>query len=303
MSNAELTQVREMWEGLAAGLLPPAGPVEWRIGFDQMFADFPIASDARIESVDAGGCPALLVTAVDATTDAVVLWIHSGGYCFGSPRAYRSFGAGLSAASGASVLLLDYRLAPENQYPAALDDAKAAYRWLLAQGREPASIVVGGDSAGGALATATLLALHDDGDPMPAAGVLVSPMADLTLSGESMQTRADRDPVASAPMLAALGGLYAGDAPVGSRYLSPALADLTGLPPLLVLVGSEEIMHDDAVRIVDGATAAGGEARLLVGDGQFHIWPLFAPILTEGQEALEEIGSFVRRSLHAPVTG
>jgi monoterpene epsilon-lactone hydrolase len=119
-------------------------------------------------------------------------------------------------------------------------------------------------------------------------------MADFTLSGESVKTRADRDPIASEAMLAGLGGLYAGEEPLASRYLSPAIADLSGLPPLLVLVGSEEVLHDDSVRIVAGATEAGGEARLVIGEGQFHIWPLFAPILTEGQQALEEIGAFVR---------
>src|SRR5581483_6733189 len=143
-----------------------------------------------------------------------------GGYVFGSADGYRFFGAGLSAACGGQVLLVDYRLAPEHQFPAALDDAKAAYRWLLDQGRDPAGIVIAGDSAGGGLAAATLLALLDDGDPMPAAGVFVSPMGDFTLSGESMKTRAHLDPIASEEMLGGLGGLYAGEEPPGSRYLS-----------------------------------------------------------------------------------
>jgi len=295
MSDQELVTVRRMWQGLLEALAPPAGIPEYREGYELMLGGFPVPDDATIEKVDAGGTPGLLVSTSNAAPDSTVIWTHSGGYVFGSAHAYRFFGAGLSAAAGAQVLLLDYRLAPEHPYPAALDDTKAAYRWLLAQGRDPGNIVIAGDSAGGGLAAATLLALLDDSDPMPAAGVFVSPMADFTLSGESIKTRVDRDPIASEPMLAGLGALYAGGEPLDSRYLSPAIADLTGLPPLLVLVGSEEILHDDATRLVAGATAAGGQAELIVGEGQFHIWPLFAPILTEGQEALDAIGEFVRR--------
>lgn len=293
MGVAEREQVRELWQGLLAALAPPAGLPEWRAGFDEMCAGFPIPADVSITQVDAGGVPALLVRAAGADPGAVIQWTHSGGYCFGSAAGYRSFGAGLSAASGASVLVLDYRLAPEHPYPAALDDATAAYRWLLAQGHRPEQIVVGGDSAGGGLALATLLALLDAGDPMPAAGVAVCPFADFTLSGESMKARADVDPIASAAMLGLLGALYAGDVPAEHRYLSPALADLTGLPPLLVLVGTEEVLYDDAVRVVEHAVEAGGAARLLVGEGQGHIWPLFASILPEGQETLDAIGAFV----------
>jgi monoterpene epsilon-lactone hydrolase len=294
MSSAELEKVRQMWQGLLEALAPPAGIPEYRDGYESMLAVFPIPEAAAIQEVDAGGAPGLLVSMPGASADSVVLWTHSGGYVFGSAHAYRFFGAALSAASGAQVLLVDYRLAPEHTYPAALDDAKAAYRWLLAQGYDSARIVVAGDSAGGGLAAATLLALRDDGDPMPAAGVFVSPMADFTLSGDSIKARADRDPIASEAMLGGLGALYAGAEPMSAPYLSPALADLSGLPPLLVLVGSEEILHDDSVRIVARTEAAGGQARLIVGEGQFHIWPLFAPILTEGQQALEAIGEFIR---------
>jgi monoterpene epsilon-lactone hydrolase len=294
MSTVELEKVRLLWQEFLTSLAPPAGIGEWRAGFDEALAPFSIPAGASVEDVEAGGVPALLVTAAGASRDRTVIWSHSGGYVMGSARGYRFFGAGLSAVADASVLLLDYRLAPEHPYPAALDDAKAAYRWLLACGTEPANIVLGGDSAGGGLTAATALALLDEGLPMPAGVVLVSPWTDLTLSGESLRTRADRDPVASDPVLAGMREMYAGSAPPASRYLSPALADLTGLPPLLVLVGSEEVLHDDAARIVTGARAAGGEAELVVGEGQFHIWPLFHQMLSEGQEALGSIGAFVR---------
>ncbi len=302
MASAELEQVRSLWQGLLAALAPPADMPEWRAGYDKFCASFPIPGDATIEEVDAGGTPALLVTAAGASPDTVVLWSHSGGYCFGSARGYRSFGVALSAGSGGQVLLLDYRLAPEHPYPAALQDAKGAYRWLLSQGRDPHSIVIGGDSAGGGLAAATLLALKDDGDLMPAGGLLVSPLTDLTLSGGSMKTRAGVDPIASEAMLGLLGGMYAGEVALDSRYLSPALADIGGLPPLLVLVGTDEVLYDDSVRLVEGVRARGGEARLVVGVGQFHIWPLFAPILPEGREAIDGMGEFVRATTRSSVS-
>ncbi|WP_033385169.1 alpha/beta hydrolase [Sporichthya polymorpha] len=292
--SAEQEKVRQLWQGLLEALAPPAGVPEYREGYEQLLASFPVPDGTSIEEVDANGVPALLVTAEGADRGRVVQWTHSGGYVFGSAHGYRFFGAGLSAAAGASVLLVDYRLAPEHAYPAALDDAKAAYRWLLNRGFPPDRIVVAGDSAGGGLAAATLLALKDEGAPLPAAGVFVSPMADFTLSGGSIRTRADVDPIASADMLAGLGGLYAGSEPLDSRYISPALADLEGLPPLLVLVGSDEILHDDSVRIVEGAQAVGVTARLIVGEGQAHIWPLFHQILPEGRRSLDEIGAFVR---------
>lgn len=293
MPSSENEQVRQIWQGLLTALAPPAGFPEFRAGFEELCARFPVPEDATVEPVDADGVPCLLVTAAGSSASSTVVWMHSGGYCFGSAHGYRSFAATLSHASGGQVLLVDYRLAPEHPWPAAFDDAKAAYRWLLGQGRHPRSIVVGGDSAGAGLAASTLLGLRDEGDPLPAGGVLVSPVADLTTSAESMTTRADRDPIASADMLSMLGGLYRGELPGDDPRVSAVFADLSGLPPLLVLVGSEEVVHDDAVRLVERARTAGTPAELLVGDGMFHIWPLFASMLPEGQEAADRIGTFV----------
>lgn len=295
MASPENEQLREIWVKLGESLLPPAEIPDWRVGFEEMTSGFPVVDGTTFEEVDAGGCPALMVTAPGASDAATVLWTHSGGYVFGSSKAYRAYGSALSAASGAQVLLTDYRLAPEHSFPAATDDNNGAYRWLLDQGRAPGSIVVGGDSAGGGLALATLLRIVDEGLPSPAAGVAVSPVGDLTCSGASMDERAHLDPVASKEVLLALGGMYAGGEDPTHRHLSPALADLTGLPPLLVLVGTEEVLHDDALRVVAHAEKAGVEAELLVGEGQFHIWPLFHGQLPEGAEAMEAIGAFVRK--------
>ena len=296
MPRAENDLVRKQWTDLVAALAPPAGIPEYRAGFEELCATFPIPSGTQVSEVDAGGAPALLIThpeVVDPTR--TVQWTHSGGYVFGSAHGYRSFGAGLSLAAGARVLMVDYRLAPEHTHPAGLEDATAAYRWLLTQGERPDRIVLGGDSAGGGLALATLLAVKDGGDPLPAGGIAVSPLADQTLSGESMSSRAELDPIASRDMLAGLCGLYVGEADPAHPYLSPLFGDFSGLPPLLMLVGTDEVLHDDAVRVVERASAAGVDAQLLVGQDQAHIWPLFASVLPEGQEAVNAIGQFVQR--------
>jgi monoterpene epsilon-lactone hydrolase len=293
MPSSELALVRKHWEDLVAALAPPAGIPEYRVGFDELCGAFPIPPDAAISRVDAGGVPGLLVATPQAQGTRTILWMHSGGYVFGSAHGYRAFAAALSRASRARVLVIDYRLAPEHQYPAALEDATTAYRWLLAQGVTPGDVVIGGDSAGGGLALATVLALRDAGDPRPVAAVAVSPVADQTFSGESMHTRASSDPIASAEMLAGLCGLYRGSASETDPYVSPLFGDFAGAPPLLVLVGTEEVLHDDATRLVDKARADGASARLVVGEGQFHIWPLFAGILPEGQQAIDTIGQFI----------
>lgn len=297
MASPENERVRDIWVKLGESLLPPAEIPDWRTGFEEMTSGFPVVEGTTFEEVDAGGCPALLVTAPGASDAATVMWTHSGGYVFGSAKSYRAYGSALSAASGAQVLLLDYRLAPESTFPGATDDANGAYRWLLEQGRAPGSVVVGGDSAGGGLALATLLRIVDEGLPTPGAGIAVSPVGDLTCSGASMQERAHLDPVASKDVLLALGGMYAGAAEPTHRHLSPALADLTGLPPLLVLVGTEEVLHDDALRVVAGAEKAGVDVELVVGEGMFHIWPLFHGILPEGQAGMQTMGAFVRTRL------
>jgi monoterpene epsilon-lactone hydrolase len=221
--------------------------------------------------------------------------MHGGGYVCGSADAYRSIGAALSRAAGARVLLLDYRLAPEHPYPAALDDATFAYRWLCEQGVAPEEIVIGGDSAGGGLALSTIHALRDMVDRPPAGAIAVSPIADQTFSGESMTSRADVDPITSREMLEGLCAHYRGEADTKDPYLSPLFGDFARLPPLLVLVGTDEVLYDDAIRVVDKARNAGGKVRLLIGQDQNHLWPLFADLPPEGQPAIEEIGRFVKR--------
>lgn len=242
--------------------------------------------------VDAGGVSAEWSVAPGVDEAKVVLYVHGGGYVMGSAGSHRDVTGRLSKAAGARVLSLNYRLAPEHPFPAPVDDAVAAYRWLLAQGVSSGNIAVAGDSAGGGLAIATLLALRDAGEPLPAAGIGISPWVDMEGTGESMTTRAAVDPVVQKEGLLGMAKLYLGDADPKNPLAAPLHADLAGLPPLLLQVGDAETLLDDSTRLAEKARAAGVDVTLKVWDEMPHVWHLFAPILPEGRQAIDEIGSF-----------
>ncbi len=202
--------------------------------------------------------------------------------------------ARISRASGARVLAINYRLAPEHPFPAAVEDATAAYRWLLAQGIAPNRIVIAGDSAGGGLTISTLLALRDAKQPLPAAAVPISPWTDLAATGESLRTLAGKDPMVQAEPLKEMAKLYLGKADAKNPLASPLYADFKGLPPMLIQVGGAEILLDDAKRVADKAKAAGVMVELEVWDEMVHVWHVFAKLLPEGQQAIDRIGRFVR---------
>jgi acetyl esterase/lipase len=260
----------------------------------------PLPEGAEVHAVDAGGVPAEWVSDGTGPADGVVLYLHGGGYCMGSVGTHRGLAARLAAASRARVLNLDYRLAPEHPHPAAVDDAVAAYRWLRGTGVE--QVVVGGDSAGGGLTIATLLALRDAGDPLPAAGFCLSPWVDLECAGETMTTKADVDPMCTKEGLTDMAAAYAGDRDLRAPLLSPVHADLRGLPPLLIQVGTAEVLLDDAVRLAERARAAGVDVRLEAWDDLIHVFQAFAPMVPEALEAIEGIGAFVQQRLGTQVT-
>jgi epsilon-lactone hydrolase len=201
--------------------------------------------------VDAGGVKAVRVATRESLGDRHVLYLHGGAYVCGSPSHYRDFIWRIAAAATARVLCLDYRLAPEHPFPAALDDAVNAYRWLLAEGADPSRIAVMGDSAGGGLVFATLLRLRDEGAALPAAAVALSPWTDLALTGSSLERNARADPVLRTEHSPSLADLYLAGADARNPYASPLYGDPTGLPPTLIQVGSDEILCDDAVRMAD----------------------------------------------------
>ncbi|MFM0191918.1 alpha/beta hydrolase [Paraburkholderia strydomiana] len=224
-----------------------------------------------------------------------VLYLHGGGYYFCSPRTHRSIVFGLATRANAPVFSLDYRLAPEHRFPAALDDATAAYRYLIAEGTAPESIVIAGDSAGGGLALATLVALRDAGDPLPAGAVLFSPWTDLAATGASIVDNDGADPMFSGPAIAKAAKVYLGDMPATHPYASPVYADLRGLPPLFMMAGSTEVLLDDSRRVAANARAAGVDCELEVWKKMPHVWPIFAPFIPEANRALDRAAAFVGR--------
>ena len=251
----------------------------------------------RAVRVTAGGVPAVRVTTPQSRDGHHLLYLHGGAYAYGAPTHYRDFIWRIADATGTSVLCIDYRLAPEHPFPAAVDDAASAYRWMLAEGAEPRRMAIMGDSAGGGLVFGALLKLRDDGAPMPAAAVALSPWTDLALTAESLRLNADSDPMLNADQAQVFTAWYLGGADPKNPYASPLYGDMAGLPPSLIQVGSDEILRDDAVRMADRLRSAGCEAELEIWPRMPHVWPLYARVLPEGRRAVERIGGFVRARL------
>jgi acetyl esterase/lipase len=228
-----------------------------------------------------------------------LLYMHGGGYFVGSSRAYRGLAANLALASNLRVGVLDYRLAPEAPYPAAPQDALAAYRALLGSGLPAAQIAIGGDSAGGNLALVTLLNIADNSLPMPAAGVLLSPWADLTGSGESLQYNAKTEAMLPSERLAEAAAFYAGEADLADWRLSPLFGDLAKLPPLLIHASAHEILRDDARRVATRSRAVGITVDYREWSHAPHVFHAFADLLPEGREAITEIGCWLAARLSA----
>ena len=289
-------QMRTIAEVIRSQPVLTGMPVEQlRANMETMAGIAPVPEDVALEPVDAGGVPAEWVTAAGARTDAAILYLHGGGYAIGSIATHRLIAANISRAAGVRVLLIDYRLAPEHPHPAAVDDATAAYRWLLAQGLDAGRLAISGDSAGGGLTVATLLALRDAGDPLPACAVPISPWLDMELSGESFDSRAELDPMCSHAGLKEMADWYLAGQDARTPTASPIHADLAGLPPLLVQVGDHEVLLDDSVRLVDRAKAAGVDVTLEVEEEGIHVYQAFP--VPEAEEAITRLAAFVRRHI------
>jgi len=251
--------------------------------------------EARSQEVDAGGVNAEWIDAPGASPDRVMLYLHGGGYSIGSVASHRSLIARLSATTGCRGLGIDYRLAPEHPFPAAIEDATNSYRWLLRQGIDAQRIVIAGDSAGGGLAMTTLLALKAAGDPLPAVAALLSPWIDLEATGGSYDSRKHVDPMVRRRQIIAQREMYlAGKVDTRDPRVAPLHADLGGLPPLLIQVGDYESLLDDSRLLAERARAAGVDVTLQVWDEMIHVFQLFADELEEGKRAIGEVGSFVR---------
>jgi monoterpene epsilon-lactone hydrolase len=295
MASEQLAQAIE-WErrlGHDTGNAP--GPVEARDANERLLLERAgeLPADVHVEHVDAGGVPAEWVDVAGGRADVpTVFFLHGGGLVLGSAAENRELLGRLTRLTGGRALAPDYRLAPEHVYPASLEDSHTAYRWLLARGHDPSSIVFMGESAGGLLTAALLPAARDAGDPLPAAAVLMSPLVDMTLSSESIDKQDGIDPLVSRAavegmMQAVLQGQDAAAA-------SPINADLSGLPPLLIQAGTSEGIFDDGRRFAEKAKAAGVDVTFEPWDDMIHLWHGF-PNLPEGIQATERIAEFIRQ--------
>ncbi len=272
------------------------GAIEgFRRSLERLSDSFAFDGVAKFKRVNAGGVPAEWVTAEGSADDRAVLYLHGGGYVVGSVRTHRVLMAGLSRSSGARVLGLEYRLAPEHPFPAPLEDAVAAYRWLLREGYNAAKIAVAGDSAGGGLTVAVMVQIRYLGLPMPGAAVCFSPWVDLEGVGDSMDANAEIDPMVKREGLSFMAETYLDGCDPKAPLAAPLYADLRGLPPMLIQVGTAETLLDDATRLADKARAAGVEVKLDAWEDMIHVWQLFAPMLPEGRRALKQAGEFIQK--------
>jgi acetyl esterase/lipase len=272
--------------------------------FTRMLTSRPLPDDVVLAPRQLGGVPVLEISIDGVAADDTLLWFHGGFYVLGSARTSAALAANLARRTGTRVVSVDYRLAPEHPHPAALDDALAVYRALLDEAGGGFGRVAGdwakgavvGESAGAGLAAALLVAARDQGLPMPAAGLLFSPYADLTLSGSSMTGKADVDPSFTAEAVAVRVRDYVGAADAAHPLISPVFAELRGLPPLLIQAGSHEVLLDDAVRLAARAAADDVAVTLDVTPGVPHLFQAFAGMLDEGEAALRRAADFLTGS-------
>jgi epsilon-lactone hydrolase len=274
--------------------------IEQRAVFEQMMTAQPLPDDVTTTIGSLGRVPTLDITPADTPSDAVLLWFHGGWYTMGSPRAGAALASDVARRTGARVVSVDYRLAPEHPYPAAMQDARAAYRALLDSGVSPQDVAMVGESAGGGLVVSTLASLVEEGLPQPAAAVLFSPWTDLTLSGASMTSKVGIDPIFVPEKVRVRVADYVSDTDPADPAVSPIFADLRGLPPLLIQVGSYEVLLDDSVRLAARAAAADVSVSLEVTPGVPHVFQAFAAILEEGDAALDSVTRFLE--IHLPAT-
>lgn len=295
MSQQQLQQIVQMLKAQPIAGKPSVA--ETRAGFEQMAGLFPVDTDVKCEPVNAGNVKAEWVTAPNADAGRAILYLHGGGYVIGSINTHRSLAARLSRAAKVRVLVIDYRLAPENPFPAAVEDSVAAYRWMLSTGLKAPRIAVAGDSAGGGLTVATLVAIRDAKLELPGAGVCLSPWVDLEGIGDSMTSKAAADPLVQKEGLVEMAAAYLAGKNPRTPLAAPLYADLAGLPPLLIQVGTAETLLDDSTRLAERARKAGVKVTLEPWENMIHVWQIFAPMLDEGQKAIEKIGEFVRANV------
>lgn len=274
-----------------------------RVMMDRNADIFPAPSGIGIEPASLDGLPGEWAlpqgTDSSSTSSPVLLYFHGGGYTIGSVRSHRHLVTRIAKAANMRVLSVDYTLAPENRFPGPQKQGFQAYRWLLARGHKPETIAVGGDSAGAGLTLAVFLQAREAGLPLPACATLLCPWTDMTCSSPSYHNNADIDPIISDRLVRGIIADYLGDADPRDPLASPNFADLSGLPPLLIQVGSAEMLLDDSRQLADAARKAGVDVTLDIWPGMVHVWQAFYPMLREGGEAIDKIGAYLKERLPA----
>jgi acetyl esterase/lipase len=269
---------------------------ESRAGLVELARLAPLYKDSKLENVDAGGVPAAWMITPEVAKDRALLYLHGGGYIQGSITSHQDLAQRISKASKIKLLILDYRLAPEHPFPAALEDSVRAYEWLINnEGYDPKDLIIAGDSAGGGLTLATLVKLRDQEVQLPAAAVCLSPWTDLALTGDSLKLKIHEDPFVSPDGLMFSAGLYLGKTDPKNPFASPLYADFKGFPPLCIQVGSAEILLDDATRLAKRAKKAGIEVQLDIWEDMIHVFQAFAVMAPEGTEGINKIGEFIKK--------
>jgi monoterpene epsilon-lactone hydrolase len=295
MADVNVQSLREIAE--SSGLSAPSLE-ERRAALDASAGAMPVPDGVIVEPTTVADRPAEWLSPIRPTEDGVVLYLHGGGYCLGSIHSHRNLAARIALAFGGRVLTLDYRLAPEHPYPAALDDARRAYAELLGSVTSPERIAVAGDSAGGGLTVALLLGLRDAGLPQPAAAVCLSPWVDLTQSASTYASRADVDPFVDKLGLDLMAAAYSAGATVYEPLVSPLFGDMRGLAPQLVQVGDAEVLLDDALALRDTARAAGVDVTFDHWPDMVHVFQAFPPeILPQSDESIDKVGTYLRQRL------
>ncbi len=265
-----------------------------RAWMEKMTRALKISADIILSRLDADGVPAELID-VENSGNGVILYLHGGAYEVGSVKGHREYLSRLAKACRVKVVAIDYRLAPEHPFPAALEDTKTAYRWLVSRGHDPSTIVIAGDSAGGGLAIATLVSLRDEGNPLPACAVCISPWVNLATANETLDQH--HDPILNAEILAHFAHAYAGQIDTHYPLISPIFADLKGLPPILIHAGTKEILGEQIAQFHEKARQAGVEIELDLWEDLFHVFQI-VPVLPETKRSLEKIAEFIAGKIY-----
>lgn len=296
MASFQNAFIRNFIKSTKRMVFNPGMPVEqYRKGMEKMTGMAKMPDGVKAEKINCDGIPAEWLIPANLQNSGVVLYLHGGGYAMGSINTHRALMSRIAVASKTKVFGIEYRLAPENPFPCAIDDAFKAYNWLLQQGFDNSKIVIAGDSAGGGLTAALLIRIRDENAPRPSAGVCLSPWLDLAITGETALTLAAEDPMIDLASVKSFAMYYATKEQHLHPWVSPLYADLTGLPPVYIQVSTSEILLDDTRRFAEKAKTAGVDIQVDYWEKMVHVWQAFGSYLPEALQAIQKLGAYIEK--------